>query len=85
LPYGVEVAAGTKTNTCGGTLTANKGDLKVTLGSDSSIPANRSCTVTVKVTAKKCGSYCNTLPVGALKTNKGNNAAPASATLNVTR
>jgi hypothetical protein len=46
-----------------------------------SIPAGGSCTVTVSVTAPVAGSYLNSLPAGALQTNKGNNAAPAVATL----
>jgi len=37
--------------------------------------------VTVSVTAPVAGSYFNSLPAGALRTDKGNNAAPAVATL----
>jgi hypothetical protein len=40
--------------------------------------------VTGKVTAKYRGSYINKLLVGALKTDKGSNAAQAAATLTVT-
>ena len=53
-----------------------------------SIPAGSvttpgTCTVTVNVTAATAGGYLNTLLAGALKTSKGNNAAPAIATLTV--
>ena len=47
------------------------------------IPANGSCTVTATVTAAVAGSYVNSLPAGALQTNKGTNAAPTVATLTV--
>jgi len=81
LPWGV-VVSGNASTTCGGTLTANTGNSKVTL-TGGSIPANGSCTVTVDVTAKNKGSYYNKLPAGALRTSNGNNAAPAVATLTV--
>jgi uncharacterized repeat protein (TIGR01451 family) len=48
-----------------------------------SIPANGSCTITVPVTAPASGSFINSLPAGALKTNNGSNAGPAVATLTV--
>jgi hypothetical protein len=87
LPSGVVVNGSPSTSCVGGTgVTATTSS--VTLASGASIPANGSCTVTVKVkgTAKSGNNgFKNTLPVGALKTNKGNNGAPASATLNVTR
>ncbi|MDQ3773223.1 MAG: hypothetical protein M3461_02010 [Pseudomonadota bacterium] len=83
LPSGVVVVAGSATTTCGGKLTVNKGGTTVTL-TGGSIPAKGSCTVTVKVTAKYKGSYINKLPAGALKTDKGSNAAQAAATLTVT-
>jgi uncharacterized repeat protein (TIGR01451 family) len=68
--------------TCGGTLTANKGGSQVIL-MGGKIPANGSCKVTVNVTANNKGSYSNNLPAGALQTNNGNNAVPASAILTV--
>jgi len=43
-----------------------------------------SCTVTVDVTAPTAGSYFNALAAGSLKTDLGNNASPAVATLTVT-
>ena len=48
------------------------------------IPANGSCEVTVEVTAAVAGSYVNSLAIGALTTDNGNNAAPAIATLTAT-
>jgi hypothetical protein len=69
-------------NTCGGVVTATAGGTAVTL-TGGSIPANNSCTVTADVTAPLGGNYINTLLTGALQTSKGNNAAPAAATLTV--
>ena len=56
---------------------------KVGLTAEGLIPANGSCTVTVQVTAPAAGSYVNSLPAGALQTDHGNSAAPATATLTV--
>jgi uncharacterized repeat protein (TIGR01451 family) len=50
---------------------------------EGAIPANGSCTVTAQVTAPVAGSFTNSLPAGALQTDKGNNTAPAVATLTV--
>ena len=50
---------------------------------EGAIPANGSCTVTAQVTAPVAGSFINSLPAGALQTDKGNSAAPAVATLTV--
>ncbi len=83
LPSGVRIAwMPYASNTCGGTLTATAGGSKVTL-TGGSIPANSYCTLTVKVTANYKGTYVNTLPAGALYTDKGNNAVAAVATLTV--
>ncbi len=85
LPSGVVVANPANAgSTCGGSVTAAPGGSQVTLASGSVIPANGSCTVTVDVTAKKKGSYCNKLYAGALKTDLGNNTTSAYATLTVT-
>ncbi|NOK15509.1 DUF3494 domain-containing protein [Corallococcus carmarthensis] len=81
LPDGLLVY-GNADNTCGGVATATPGSSLVVL-TGGAIPANGSCTVTVDVTAKKEGSYCNVIPKGALQTNKGSNMAPAEATLTV--
>lgn len=85
LPGGMKIAAGTPTTTCGGAVTAAVGGSTVTL-TGGSIPANGSCTVTVKVAESVCicNGGTNTLPIGALKTSNGSNTAAASATLNVT-
>ncbi len=84
LPGGMVVAAGTSSNTCGGTVVATVGGSTVTL-TGGSIPANGSCSVTTHVVESTC--ICmggtNTIPAGALKTSNGNNAAAASATLSV--
>jgi len=84
LPAGVLVAPtpGVST-TCGGTATATAGGTTVSLASGSTMPASGSCTISVNVTAAAVGSYVNTIPIGALQTTAGNNAAPASATLTV--
>jgi uncharacterized repeat protein (TIGR01451 family) len=79
LPSGMLVS-GVATSTCGGTVTASASSVTLTGGA---IPANGSCVVTVHVIAPP-GSYLNSLPAGALQTGKGNNAAPATATLTVT-
>jgi uncharacterized repeat protein (TIGR01451 family) len=90
LPSGV-VASGNASSTCGGTASTGASTAtpapqwinaasSVTL-TGGTIPAGSSCTVTVSVTAPVAGSYFNSLPAGALRTDKGNNAAPAVATL----
>jgi hypothetical protein len=83
LPSGM-LTSGPASTTCAGTATTTA--TSVTLAAGSKIPANSSCTVTVNVTAAaggSYGSYINSLAAGALKTDKGNNAAPAVATLTV--
>ena len=83
LPIGM-TSAGGATTTCGGNVTALKGSSTVTL-TGGVIPAAGSCTVTVNVMTD-CGcSYYNVLPAGALHTDAGNNAAPAVATLTVSK
>jgi Ice-binding-like len=67
-------------NTCGGTLDASKGSSTVTL-KDGKIPVNGSCKLTVIVTAARTGTYVNSLKIGVLKTDKGDNPAAAKATL----
>jgi hypothetical protein len=69
-------------NTCGGTVTAVSGSSTITL-TGGSIPAYGSCVVKVKVTVHNAGVFVNTLPANALRTNRGNNVIPASATLKV--
>lgn len=73
------------TNTCGGTLTAAPGSVLISL-SGGTIVSGGSCqlrvpvTVTANVTA---GNKVNTVPVGNLRTDQGNNTAAATATLGV--
>lgn len=77
------IVSGNASNTCGGTVTAIKGDTKVTL-TGGSVPAKGFCTVSVTVTTTDCdGPHVNTVPVGALQTNNGQNAVPAVAILTV--
>jgi uncharacterized repeat protein (TIGR01451 family) len=79
LPTGMTVSGGAS-STCGGATSTGPSSVTLTGGT---IPAGSSCTVTVSVTALVAGSYFNSLPAGALQTDKGNNAAPAVATLTV--
>jgi uncharacterized repeat protein (TIGR01451 family) len=92
LPSGLFVVPGSASTTCIETPVAGISLLsgwfivdtaKVGLTAEGLIPANGSCTVTVQVTAPAAGSYVNSLPAGALQTDQGNNAAPATATLTV--
>ena len=82
LPAGL-VVSGNASTTCGGTVSATAGSSSVKL-TGGSIPATGSCTVTVDVTAAAAGTYINSIASGALQTTKGNNAAPAVATLTAT-
>ena len=87
LPAGMFVVDGSVSTTCietkplSGWFIVDTG--KVGLTAEGLIPANGSCTVTAQVTAPVAGSYVNTLPAGALQTDQGNNANPATATLTV--
>ncbi|RKG93679.1 DUF3494 domain-containing protein [Corallococcus terminator] len=80
LPAGLTTLPGPAANTCGGVVTTTPYEVTLKRGS---IPANGFCTVTVNVTAKNEGSYCNEIPRGALQTDKGSNLEPATATLTV--
>lgn len=82
LPAGMTVD-GTASTTCGGTVDALKGSTSITL-TGGTIPAKGSCTVSVEVTPDCECPYFNSVSAGALKTDNGNNAAPAVATLTVT-
>lgn len=85
FPTGLVVATPpAASTTCGGTLGAVAGTGSVSLGSGATIPAGASCTVVVNVQSTVAGSYENTLAAGALQTDLGANAAPATATLTVT-
>jgi hypothetical protein len=80
----VSTSPGASTTCPGGSVTAQSGQGSFSLSSGAGIPANGACTVSVNVRSATAGSYVNTIPVGALVTDKGANAAPASATLTVT-
>ena len=84
LPAGLVATMGTAATTCAsGTAGVQTGGGSVTLTSGAQIPASGSCAVTFTVTAATPGSYANTIAVGALQTDKGNNTAAGSATLTV--
>lgn len=82
LPAGMTVAAPA---TIGGTctaanVTATAGGNAVSYAIGATIPSG-GCTITVPVTASVIGCYTNTIAAGALSTNLGSNAAPASASI----
>jgi len=86
LPSGLVVVAGSVRTTCiekllSGWFIVDTGIVGLT--AEGLIPANGSCTVTATVTASAAGTYLNSLPAGALQTDHGTNAAPATATLTV--
>ncbi len=83
FPAGM-TANGNATTSCGGAVSAPKGSTTVTL-TGGTIPANGSCTVTVGVSADCACSYHNSVAAQTLKTDNGNNAAAAVATLTVTK
>jgi uncharacterized repeat protein (TIGR01451 family) len=92
LPLGVLIAGvPNASTTCpgGGVVGAPAGGGTVTL-TGGQIPAGTlspaapgTCTVTVDVTSSVSGIHVNTIPVGGLTTDNGNNAAPAIADLTV--
>lgn len=87
LPANVTIADlpnATTTCTGGAGVTAVTGQSVVTLAAGAVIPANNSCTVSVKVTSTVAGVYTNTIPAGALRTSVGDNPAAATADLTVT-
>jgi hypothetical protein len=91
LPPGVVIApTPNASTTCGGGVVST-GVNTVSLSTGSTIPGGTpgTCTMTVNVTSTICGSFGNTLNVGALATNLVNgspasNTVAASAILNAT-
>ena len=82
LPSGMVIAAiPNASTTCGGGLVANANATPVTLQAGNAIAGGSTCTVMVDVTAAAGASYLNTLAIGALQTDRGSNAVPASAAL----
>lgn len=78
LPVNVTTVAATHANTCGGTSSQTGGSVTLTGGT---IPVNSSCTLSVNVTSTTAGGHNNTIAAGALVTNGGTNANPATASL----
>ena len=84
FPAGLDVAATPNlATTCTGGAGATTGTGSVTLGTGAQIPAAGSCTVSVDVSSATIGAYPNSIAIGALQTDAGNNAAAANATLTV--
>lgn len=65
-----------------GSISAVAGSSTITFANGAIIPAG-GCTIAVDVTSATAGIYTNTILAGALQTNLGNNAAPASSSLTV--
>lgn len=63
-------------------VTAVAGAASVTYANNANIPVG-GCSITVDVTSPTAGTYTNTIATGALQTNLGNNANPASDSLTV--
>ena len=82
FPGGMTIGTAGNTGTCAG-VTAGAGANNFTIASGTSIAATVGCTVIVNVTSATAGAAVNTIAAGALQTSAGNNAAPATATLNV--
>jgi uncharacterized repeat protein (TIGR01451 family)/fimbrial isopeptide formation D2 family protein len=82
FPPGIVVA--TNPNLAGtctvANVIANPSSNNVTYTSGATIPVG-GCTMTLNITTTVPGSYTNTIPIGALRTNNGNNLQPATATL----
>jgi uncharacterized repeat protein (TIGR01451 family) len=79
LPANVTTDGGTAATSCsGGTPSQMTGSVTLTGGT---IPTSGSCTLTVNVTSATAGGHLNTIAAGALATNGGTNADPATATL----
>jgi serine protease len=85
LPANLTLGSQIPASTCGGAgLSLSSTSSSVTL-SAANIPANGSCNVSFGVTSATQGVYSASIPANALVTGPaGSNAAPASATLNVT-
>lgn len=83
LPANVLVAATPAIGgTCTGAKEATAGGASVMYKAPGTIPANGSCTIEVNVTSTQPGGpYVNTIAAGDLKTDLGNNGAPATANL----
>lgn len=69
-------------STCTGAVTAAAGSAAITFASGGVIPAG-GCRISVDVTAAVAGQYTNTIAAGGLRTDFGDNPAPAHAGLEV--
>jgi uncharacterized repeat protein (TIGR01451 family) len=79
LPANVTTTAAAAMTTCsGGTPGKTANSVTLTGGT---IPASGSCTLSVDVTSTTAGAHNNTIAAGALVTNGGTNANPATASL----
>lgn len=84
LPAGLVIApVPNATTTCAGEVEAVPGGGSFALKAGASIPAERTCTIDVAVTAATSAHYDHTIPAGALKTQHGSNAEAAEAQLHV--
>lgn len=85
LPAGVTVAnpAGIAGTCTLASVTAAPGSTSVTYASGATIPAG-GCSIQVRVTSSVVATHTNTIPSGALQTDAGVNAVPATADLTVT-
>jgi uncharacterized repeat protein (TIGR01451 family)/fimbrial isopeptide formation D2 family protein len=82
FPPGVVVATNPNlVGTCNlANIIANPSSNSITYPSGSTIPVG-GCTIALNVTTTVAGVYPNIIPIGALRTNNGNNLQPATATL----
>lgn len=78
LPSGVTTVGGTAATTCNGSATQDPNSVSLSGGT---IPQGSNCTLSVNVTSATNNTYTNTIAAGALTTNAGSNANPASANL----
>jgi len=84
LPSHMVIGGGAGTTTCpNGSVSAIAGFGVFELPVGAQVPAHGFCVVAVCVITDQANIYTNTILAGALQTDLGNNAAPASAMLDV--
>jgi hypothetical protein len=85
LPASMTIAspANASTTCLNGSVVADAGSAAVTLAAGAQIPAAGSCSVTVSVSSDMAGAYTNLISAGALQTDFGSSAGPATALLTV--
>ena len=86
LPAGIVISAtpAASTTCANANVQATAGGTSVSINAGTKIPADSRCEIKVSVTSASNGDYANTIAVGALQTNIGNNVTAANATLHVT-